>query len=288
MIDLTIIIPTLNASGDVEQDKKIEYSRTQCLKSLGETVPDIPIVLVSNGIGYKYIPTSWNKNLVRINIEDQGQCKAVNAAVATVKTEYIMVTNDDMIFPPGWLEDLLDFSSYHDSLATDFKINCVSPQLVEPNNGAPTFIKYFCGGAGGDFDRDKFYDYVENRSLSNNIVRRGFNFPLLIKKEVFDIVGGYDIKYDPWGASSDTDLQCKIELSGIKTYQNTKCNVYHFSQTSGTFHPSKHGYWQKNYNYFREKWGFERPGDPDVWFSNNLIDYDNLKFNPWWKGFYDK
>ena len=262
--DVVVIVPHLGA------DKQQEYAFDECYASLKESVPDMRILVAKNGPACPHIRS------VRVLI--QGQCKAVNAAVAITNEPWIMVTNDDMIYPPGWFEKLTS------NLPKD--VWCVSPQLVEPRPGAPSFIVYFCGGAGGDFDKQKFFDFVKNHQGEG--LRTGFNLPFLVKREVFDIVGIYDIRYDPWSSSSDTDIQCKFELAGVKTYQNTNCLIYHFSQTSGTFHPDNHWNWSENYEYFRQKWGFERPGDPDVWFSKNLIKYDQLKYNPWWKDFYAK
>ncbi len=290
-MDLTIIVPTMNTTGDQTQDKKVRYARNHCLDSLLETTPeDIQIVIASNGGDPCFIdiPTPDardNSRVKRINIWEQGQCKAVNAAVAQTNTEWVMITNDDQIYFKGWFDRAIFW------LKTNKQLMCTSAQLIEPIDGAPTFIKFFAGGAGGDFDKEKITKYVNEvfwDDKRERRYRRGFNFPILVKKELWDLVGGYDIRYDPWGASSDTDLQCKFELAGIETHQNMNWPVYHFSQTSGTFHPSRHGEWQKNYSYFESKWGFERPGDPDVWFSKDLIKYEKLKFNPWWKGYYEK
>ena len=262
--DCTILIPHLGGSSEAE------YALDQCLPSLKETFTG-KIIVVKNG------SNTDCKHSADIYVVSQGQCKAVNAAAATVNTPWIFVTNDDMIYGSNWFENLT-------FIEEDFQ--CISPQLVEPRSGAPSFLVEFCGGAGGDFDKSKWLDFYNKHE--SGIIRSGFNLPFLVKKEVFDLVGGYDIQYDPWGASSDTDIQCKFELAGVKTFQNTSCIVYHFSQTSGTFHPDNQSYWVKNYAYFQEKWGYERPGDPDVWFSRNLINYEKLKYNPWWKDFYKK
>ena len=60
-------------------------------------------------------------------------------------------------------------------------------------------------------------------------LRTGFNLPFLIKRELWDMVGGYDINYDPWGSNGDSDLEYKIRLAGVQPYQNTNSIVYHFS-----------------------------------------------------------
>jgi len=256
--DVTIVIPTLWSDRNF-------YAIKECLLSLKESgFPREQIIIIANNDEYRLHPGA------DITLKAQGQCRAVNAAVATVTTPWVMVTNDDMIYKPDWFEKLTH--------GLPSEVLCVSPQLVEPNDGAPTFVKYFCGGVGGDWNKRKWLEYVhEGQGL-----RPGFNLPFLIKKEVFELVGGYDLAYDPFGSNSDSDLEYKLKLAGIKMYQNTNCPVYHFSNTSGTFHPDNRSYWQKNWEYFIEKWGFERIGQPEIWTTYFEIPYDKLKYKPKW------
>lgn len=264
--DVTIVIPTL-------ANERNAYALKECLTSLFESgFPKENIIVVYNGeFGINldlYAKVMW--------IEDQGQCKAVNAAVATVNTPWIMVSNDDMIYPPDWFEKLTAHIQHSEG--------CVSPQLVEPRDGAPTFIKYFCGGVGGDFDKQKFLNFAEKHNSEEAVLRSGFNLPFLLKKEIWDLVGGYNVNYDPWGSNSDSDLEYKLKLAGIQPLQDTGCLVYHFSNTSDTFVPENRPYWEKNWNYFIEWWGFPRT-DNGIWEADFVIPTEN-KFHPHWEGFY--
>lgn len=273
--DVTIIIPHLGKS------EESRYALGQCTASLHETVPDMKKIVVVNGMVFdeKFDLYSCPENTSIMTLQEQGQCKAVNAAVATTNTPWIFITNDDMIYAPGWFEKLTE--NIGDKL-------CVSPQLVEPREGAPTFVEYFCGGAGGDFDKSKWIQYAYAHSLAGgHQIRTGFNLPFLIKRELWDTIGGYDINYDPWGSNGDSDLEYKIRLAGVQPYQNTNCVVYHFGQTSGTFHPDNRPYWQKNWDYFIEKWGFERESAPKIWTADFDIPMDKLKLKPDWMGKYE-
>lgn len=262
--DVSIIIPHLG------ETKEQEYAFDECYASIRESTPEIRIVVAKNG-GACHHPRD-------VRVVSQGQCKAVNAGVAITNTPWIMITNDDMIYPPGWFEKLLYL------LPPDIK--CVSSQLVEPIPGAPTFEVYFCGGAGGDFNKQKFFEYEKNR-INKNIqhrLRTGFNLPFLIKRELWDLIGGYDINYDPWGSNSDSDLEYKIRLAGVQPYQHTNCLVYHFGQTSGTFESQNREAWQKNWDYFIKKWGFPRT-DNGIWEASFEIPKENI-YHPWWEGHY--
>ncbi len=266
MIDTSqvdIVIPHLGYT------KEEEYSLDQCLLSLKETVPDIRVIIAKNGN-----PCSHNNFDVWVKEQDQGM--AVNAAVSITDTEWIMVSNSDMVYAPGWFEKL-----------TAIERSCISPQLVEPRQGAPTFIEYFCGGAGGDFDKAKWLEFAKNHLDTVQFLRTGFNLPFLIKRELWDTIQGYDINYRPWGSNADSDLEYKIRLAGVQPYQNTNAIVYHFGQSSGTFSPDNRPFWDKNWHYFISKWGFERAStDQGIWTADFVIPEDKLKYKPAWKDKY--
>ena len=269
--DVTIIIPHYGNSGEAE------YSLDRCLESLKETWSG-KIILAVNG-GNCTWHTDYDEQFSLIRVQEQGQCKATNAAVATTNTPYILITNDDMIFPSGWFEKLV----------TDLPVKegspiCVSPKLIEPRPGAPTFETYFCGGAGGDFDKEKFLAYAN--LIRESETRTGFNFPVLMSRSLWDTVGGYDINFDPWGSNSDSDLEYKIKLAGVQPLQKMDSVVYHFSQTSGTFTPENRSHWERNFAYFAEKWGFPRT-DAGIWEASFDIPKPPLRiFTPEWEGKY--
>jgi len=273
MIDLTIIIPTLNHTDNPDRMRNIERARQDCLLSLEESVPDVPIILVSNGGEPEPISYVPSKQIKRIHLWEQNQGMAVNVGVSVTNTEWVFVSNDDMVYSPQWLEKLID--------GLPPSVMCLSPKLIEPRQGAPTFGVYFCGGAGGDFDKQKWLEFASNYKGIGYIT--GFNLPFLIKRELWNLIEGYDILYGEWGSNSDSDLQAKIHLTGVQPYQNTDCIVYHFSGTSGTGSSENHVYWQKNWDYFIFKWGFERQSAPMVWFSKDIINKQKLIYNPSWK-----
>ncbi len=302
--DVTIIVPHLGGS------KESEYALNQCLLSLKETVPTINIVLAING---KFLCQGHDglddlSNVIMIT--RQGQCGAVNAAVAMTNTPWIFVTNDDMVYAPGWFEKLIEpikrrFLVDGDEIDVDSlmakqggliqvnevqavkelpEILCISPMLVEPRSGAPTFRVQFFGGAGGDFNKQGWIDFAADWAVPEDL-RTGFNLPFLINRDLWDLVGGYDINFDPWSSNSDSDLLYKIKLAGVQPYQNTNCVVYHFSQTSGTFEPRNQDAWQKNWDYFIEKWGFPRT-DEGIWEASFSIPNEGRLFRPEWEGKY--
>lgn len=269
---VTAIIPTLAKNKD--------YCEL-AVKSLRATT-DWDIIVVSNGTDINYpmdIPAAK-----RLRTRDQGQCNAVNigAQAANPTTQYLFVVNDDMYFAPGW----------NRKLRFDYPV--FSPNLVEPtdNEGsAPPFLKYDGGYTLDKFCRecvDKFIDRTTD--APGEAATTGFNLPFFIDYDVWRTIGGYDVKYDPWGSNSDTDLQTLIELAGIQPMRLRDVLVYHFSNKSGTFDGTHQDAWQANWDYYTQKWGFNRDDEPipDTWMALNMVNREKNIYNPEWKDKYGR
>lgn len=261
--DVTIVIPSLDPRKHVLSDRALDF----CLTSLKETFKG-PVRVAVNGDGTPY---------------PQGQCNAVNRVAREVTTPWMMVMNNDMVASPGWFKEFTYW-------VENFGLLVASPNLVEPRKGAPPFIQHFCGGVGtfdgpADFKKQCFLDFVstykEHENKPDLMIEDGFNLPFLIRKDVWNTIGGYDEAYDPWGSNSDSDLQYKIMVAGITPKRIRNCLFYHFSNTSGTFHPSHQDAWNKNFSYFTEKWGFQRANAPSIWYKPEIP--ETMKFNPDWR-----
>lgn len=271
---VTVIIPSLYS---VDKD----YLKV-CVESLRSTV-DWDIIVITNGVEQKPLLDHIKGITVHAHTRDQGQCNAVNigAQLANPTTEYLFIVNSDMYFAPDWNRNLR------------FEYSVFSPNLVEPVNNpgsAPPFAKADGGYTLEEFKRPIVDNYVLAAVESGPAVpENGYNFPVFIKKEVWNTIGGYDTNYDPWGSNGDTDLQAKIHLAGIQPKRYRDVLVYHFSNKSGTFDGTHQVEWQKNWDYFTNKWGFNRDTVPnsDVWASENILPNDEIiKYKPVWKGQY--
>jgi len=251
-----------------------------CVESLRATT-DWDIIVVTNGT-----PTMPNLSSIKgitkhLHTTAQGQCVATNIGAKSVAddTDYIMVSNSDMYYAPDWKQHLI------------FDHLCFSPNLVEPTNNhgsAPPFIKCDAGFTLEEFKKDTVDEFVSKEIHTERVHTTGFNLPFFIKKEVWDTIGGYDEVFDPWGSNSDTDLQTLIELAGIQPMRLRDVLVYHFSNKSGTFDGSHQQEWQYNWDYYTEKWGFNRDDEPipDTWMAVNVLNKDKNKFHPEWENKY--
>lgn len=246
-----------------------------CVESLRQSV-DWPIIVVTNGSNIK--PELDIEGVTKhLHISTQGQCRAVNVGVQSVPedSEYVLISNSDMYYAPKWAEHLR------------FEHPVFSPNLMEPvdNAGsAPPFLKEDGGLTLKEFKKDHIDGKVKQIADTGLVApENGFNFPFFIRKDVWDEIEGYDEAYDPWGSNGDTDLQTKIAVAGITPMRYLDVIVYHFSNKSGTFDGSHQAEWQQNWDYFTEKWGFNRDSFPaDVWSHKNMVDWKNLRYKPTW------
>lgn len=263
MSKYTVIIPSL-------ANKKTRPYLIHCVTSLRGSGFDGQIIVVTNGMKTPEIIPEINNLCTRLHTSDQGQAIAVNNGSQLVTTEYLMVSNDDMYYAPGWDKNLR------------FDHLCFSPNLVEPTNNAgsaPPFQKLDAGFTLDEFEKDVMDSFVRGANkVDTHKEETGFNLPFFIRKDFWDFLGGYDTAYDPWGSNSDTDLQTRINLAGVTPMRLRDVLVYHFSNKSGTFDGTHQDYYQNNLDYFKDKFGFDRDElGSDVWYNKDMIPTDEGK-----------
>ncbi len=283
---VTVIIPT-HSKTEAYLRKTMESLRAAKVSQHWD------IIVVSNG--GPWYPLNDLQATRRLHITEQGQCIAVNygAQMVSADTTHIMVTNDDMYYAPNWGDNLIEPDDQN-KLMVDYRV--FSPNLIEPVEigSAPPFLK-LDGGTDLETFRQEFVD----KFVQDNVDPRrgtqegdedttGFNLPFFCDVEVWRTIGGYDAAYDPWGSNSDTDLQTLFEIAGIQPMRLRDVLVYHFGSKSESFTPEKQGFWQKNWDYYTNKFGFNRDMEPkaDTWMAKGMVIPALLKFHPKWEGKY--
>lgn len=257
---VSIIIPSLKDN--------ISYLKL-CIESIKkyQTV-DYEIIVVTNNSPAFHVPI---EEIKVYHNEPQGQCQAVNLGVRVANNDYVLILDDDMVVPPN-LEELFEKGKDRDFLCG---------HLMEQGHVGSSFLPNDCGKTPKEFDWEKYEK--DSQEMAQDITEKGFGFPMLVKKEIWQKVEGYDESYDPWGSNVDSDLEYKFLLANIDLQRYKKVLPYHFQCVSGTFDkPEAQPYWQKNRDYFIQKWGFDRPGAPQIWDLDFKIPFNQLKYKPEW------
>ena len=260
---ISIIIPTFS---EVSQD----YVKMTVESIKKYSTEEHEIIVVSNPDPFYEIPIDGIK---RLHSPSQGQCAAVNLGVREATNEYVLISDDDVVFPPNW-EELIEKAK---------EVDFLSGVFMERGQGVPCdpYVIYNPGDTPATFRWEEFEQKAIE--LAEPRWENGFGFPLLFKKSLWEEIEGYDENYDPWGSNCDSDLEYKLMLRGIMPMRWRGVVTYHFACVSGTFtRPEAQPYWHKNTNYFSEKWGITRARIPAIWHCDFKIDGKTLRYKPSW------
>jgi len=187
-----------------------------------------------------------------------------NFAVSHVNGDYLVFLNNDTeIITPEWLSAMLEHAQRED-------IGAVGAKLFYPNNT----IQH-CGvilGLGvGDFyhvaghpycGHPDHFGYVGRISIVSNF-SAVTGACMMIKKDIFDEIGGFDENLAI--AYNDVDLCLKIREKGYFNVYTPYSQLYHYESKSRGYEntPEKQQRFLQEINYMKEKWGaIIDKGDP--------------------------
>ena len=191
-----------------------------CLKSAFEgQVNNNEIIVVVDGF-YELNKPILDK-YPKVNVLDLGSNKglsvATNWGVYNATNDYILVVNDDNVFPRNW-----------DYKLTQFKQQgvVVSTNQIEPNPSMfSQFIIKDLGKSPEEFNLKAYWDFEDTQYKQAEL--SGSTLPFMMNKYDYLAVGGWDIMY-PSPHVVDWDFFLKCEYVGY-TMKRVYVNFYHFA-----------------------------------------------------------
>ncbi|WP_379968833.1 glycosyltransferase family 2 protein [Epilithonimonas sp. UC225_85] len=208
-----------------------------CILSIKKYIQDLEyeIIVVDNNS-----PDSEWKNLISefpdVNFialdKNFGFSKANNIGVKASKGEYIYILNPDTELEGYYFQDILDFADHQEKFgALGLRMHDAQGKfLPESKRSVPALINSF----------EKLFTKLSNDSKTyyrNDIgeseiaeveVMTGAN--LLMKKSVYEEVGGFDEHYFMYG--EDIDLCYTILRKGYKNFYYGKASILHYKGES--------------------------------------------------------
>lgn len=157
-----------------------------------------------------------------------GFSKANNRAVQTAKGEYILLLNPDTEFEGFYMKDLLDFSDSQPNFGClGIRMHDAEGNfLPESKRSVPdmfnSFEKLFTNFKKNNSKSYYRNDIDENAVAEVEVMTGAF---LLMKKEVYEKVGGLDETYFMYG--EDIDLCYTLIKNGYKNYYYGKASLLH-------------------------------------------------------------
>jgi len=187
---------------------------------------------------------------------NQGLSVATNWGVYNATHDYVLVVNDDNVFPQGWDRDLEPYL---------MKSRVVTPNQVEPN---PSMFKQFnikdLGKTPVEFDLETFWEY--EKGLTEESDQSGSTLPFAMYKYDYLAVGGWDVMY-PSPHVVDWDFFLKCEYFGMEMLRVYK-HFYHFAGAATRSTPEQSTEStrkeQSAHHFFANKWDGYAEHDPNT------------------------
>lgn len=223
-----------------------------CLKSaLKNQTYDNEIIVVIDGFveESQHIIDEYNNRVSFIQLEqNSGMQHALNVGAYNANNEWILIVNDDNVFPKDW--DTILEKDFEDKLI-------ITPNQIERTPSIFNFVTINFGGVDNfDFNR---YTEEEQNHREDSLTNDGEIFPFIMQKKYYMAVGGFDTLYDsPF--ICDWDFFLKLELIGCMFLRSRKLNFYHFGSMATKNGSESNRFKESEMNAaetFVYKWGFD-------------------------------
>ena len=230
-MDVDIVVPVFN---------KIDYTK-KCLGCLIDTIKvDGQILVINNGSTdgtAEFLANLTNISVIN-NSRNLGVAAAWNQGVMAGQSEWVVLLNNDVILPDGWLESLIGF-------AVDENMDIVSPAIRE-----------------GDYNYDIAEYSRRFTQMMRCVVRRGVadGICFAVRRKVFEKIGTFDESFCI-GQFEDTDFFRRASSAGFSLGITGRSFIHHFGSVTQKAHGrsyEKSSYEKENRAYFYKKWNLTR------------------------------
>jgi len=211
----------------------VRYFLEACLRSVQSAIAgmDAEIIVVDNNSpddSCDMMRTTFPEIQLLANTENVGFAKANNQGVKLAKGKYVCILNPDTIVAEDTFSQLLAFAEGKENLgAIGCKLIDGSGMfLPESKRNIPmpmVSVKKILGAKNSGY----YSDLHENEIGKVKILVGAF---MLMKKNVYEAVAGFDEDYFMYG--EDIDLSYKIIKAGFQNYYYGKTSVIHYKGES--------------------------------------------------------
>lgn len=202
---------------------KSEYT-IECLRSIWTHTAGIPyeVILVDNGSESVHCdqvrPYLGPAQFLELGT-NRGFGEGNNIGVERAAGEFVLLLNNDVTATPNWLAPLVGIMDAHAD-AGAVGVRLVYPDGVLQEAGA------YLRADGTAYQRGKGERAEASQYDALEVVDYCSAAAVLVRKEIFLRVLGFDLCYDP-AYYEDSDLCLKIEAMGFRTYYCPQTTVIH-------------------------------------------------------------
>jgi len=210
------------------------------------------VIVVANGSPPEHVERlqAWRPHLRILKLEpNRGYSEGNNAGAKAARGKYLLLLNDDTTVTPGWLDALVDFAR------TDPSAGIIGPKLLYPNND--NGIQH-CGTV---FNEHSIGEHIyRHRPADFEAADRPRYFRaitaacVLIERDLFLQLGGFDPSYGKSGGCEDTDLCFKLLELGKRPAYCPSSVVYHHESVTRGIRDEHHPEELFSRKLLRERW----------------------------------
>jgi len=211
----------------------VRYFLELCLKSVEAAIQDLDaeIIVVDNDSpddSCKMVKELFPTVILIENSDNSGFSKGNNIGVAEAKGEYVCILNPDTVVAEDSFLKVIEFADAKENLGI---IGCQlidgkGKYLPESKRNIPypkVSLKKILGN-----DKDYYASHLEANAVGEVEILVGAF--MLLRKNVYDAVEGFDEDYFMYG--EDIDLSYKVLKAGYKNYYLGDTTIIHFKGES--------------------------------------------------------
>ena len=144
-----------------------------------------------------------------------------NIGVKLACGEYVVLLNNDVVVDKGWLTELVKIAANNPgAVVTSKALFLHKPDVINNDGSKATFIgRGFCPNCG------RKDNAAENSTAKPRLVVQPYGASMLIRKDVFEEIGGFDEDY--FTSLEDLDLGLRAWLYGHKVIYAPSSIFYH-------------------------------------------------------------
>lgn len=254
----SIVIPCRNG---------VEVTR-QCITSIFRNTPEpFELILVDNGSNdatpsyfAELAAKHRNVHVIR-NAQNTGFAFASNQGAAQARGKQVLFLNNDVVVPPGWLRPMIS------------ALDRPGVGLVGPRSNSVSGVQMIPVPYGDDLAGMEAFAWArqQERSGEGFYATRAVGFCLLVRRDVLERIGGFDVAFG-MGNFEDDDFCARAQLAGYRIFIADDAFVHHFgSHTFARENVAFAELMQRNAEVLAAKWFL-----PEDWDLTKGIPYGQM------------
>lgn len=230
---MAVVIPSWNSAGLLPR----------CLDSLADQGAELELLVVDNGSGDGSVELLRERGVPHVSLpQNVGFAAAVNLGAARTKAPAVLALNADTVLEPGAVGRLAA------ALAADPELGGVQPRILQLEPGgerdaerARLYSRGMALSADGRAFEEGAGEAQDSRSATAREVFGVCGAACLLRRELFERLGGYDERY--FAFYEDVDLNVRARIAGWRFAYVPEAVVWHLGNATWMAEAPSPGAW---------------------------------------------